>query len=99
MKWHCLSCWKDFHEDELNRVDEGIGAYEYWGSRGVDHHWVAVCPDCGEYVEEGSLPGCEECGEEITQKQFDSGKLCEACTKLKEIEEAKENTPEAPCQI
>ena len=95
MRWHCLSCWEDFREDELGRVDEGIGPYEYWGSRGVDHQWVAVCPHCGEYVEEGNLPGCEECGDDITEEQYDSNKLCEACTKLKE---AKEDTPEAPCQ-
>jgi len=31
--------------------DHGIGAYEYWGSKGIDTQWVAVCPFCGEVLE------------------------------------------------
>lgn len=27
-------------ELELEVVDEGIGGYEYWGSKGTDHHYV-----------------------------------------------------------
>jgi len=24
---------------ELEVIDDGIGSYEYWGSKGVDHNW------------------------------------------------------------
>ena len=27
-------------ELELEVIDEGIGGYEYWGSKGNDHHYV-----------------------------------------------------------
>jgi hypothetical protein len=27
-------------------TDEGIGAYEYWGSREVHHDWRYLCPEC-----------------------------------------------------
>ena len=33
--------------------DEGIGDYEYWGSRGVHHDWVEVSPCCGAAVVDG----------------------------------------------
>ena len=31
--------------------DHGIGACEYWGSKGIDIQWAAVCPFCGEVLE------------------------------------------------
>lgn len=27
-------------------ADEGIGAYEFWGQKGIDHDWVCENPDC-----------------------------------------------------
>jgi hypothetical protein len=32
---YAVSC-----ELELEVVDDGIGGYEYWGSKGTDHHYV-----------------------------------------------------------
>lgn len=37
--------------DEIDWIDEGIGKYEYWGSKGVDVDMVPVCSECGEYAE------------------------------------------------
>ena len=31
--------------------DHGIGAYEYWGCKGVDRRMVAVCPECGQILD------------------------------------------------
>lgn len=33
--------------------DQGIGSYEYWGSRGVHHDYRNVSPCCGASVVEG----------------------------------------------
>ena len=30
--------------------DEGIGAFEYWGSKGYDCQWVAVSSCCGSGI-------------------------------------------------
>ena len=32
---------------EIKEVDNGIGAYEYWGAKGVDRNvqWVSTCCD------------------------------------------------------
>ena len=37
-------------ECEVEVVDEGIGAYEYWGATGVDVRLVEVSSCCGEDV-------------------------------------------------
>jgi hypothetical protein len=34
-------------------VDEGIGPYEYWGSKGVHHQYVTCSPCCNAEVVEG----------------------------------------------
>jgi hypothetical protein len=45
-KW-CSACGKECY----TRIeDEGIGEYEYWGSRGVDVRLVEVSDCCGEPV-------------------------------------------------
>lgn len=31
--------------------DWGIGAYEFWGQKGTNHDWIAVCPECGDDLE------------------------------------------------
>ena len=46
---YCKYCEEDV---EVYWVDNGIGAYEYWGARGVDHKWEPVCHQCGEYMED-----------------------------------------------
>ena len=32
--------------------DWGIGQYEYWGEKGTHHDWIAVCPRCGDDLED-----------------------------------------------
>jgi hypothetical protein len=44
---YCTFCNE---ECEVNIVDEGIGAYEYWGSKEVDIKLVEVSACCGEDV-------------------------------------------------
>jgi len=41
-------------EQEVTPVlaDHGIGAYEYWGARGVHHDYRPTCPICGNEVSE-----------------------------------------------
>jgi hypothetical protein len=34
-------------------IDEGIGPYEYWGSKGVHHAYATVSPCCNAEVVEG----------------------------------------------
>lgn len=41
--------------------DEGIGAYEYFGSRGFDHRYVFLS-DCCEAGILDQNPCCSECG-------------------------------------
>ena len=40
---YCTECGK---ECELVAEDEGIGAYEYWGAKGVDIRWVTYSKCC-----------------------------------------------------
>ena len=44
---YCGQCKK---ECSVRVVDEGIGAYEFWGSRGVDSHKVVVSNCCDAEV-------------------------------------------------
>jgi len=44
---YCSYCNQECDVDE---VDEGIGAYEYWGATGVDVKIVEVSRCCGEDV-------------------------------------------------
>ena len=43
--------------------DDGIGPYEYWGSKGVHHDWVVVS-NCCEALVLSSNPCCSECGKD-----------------------------------
>ena len=45
---YCRYCEKDV---DVFKVDEGIGFYEYWGSRGYHHDWRACCAICGEEMD------------------------------------------------
>ena len=40
---YCADCKEWVAPEEW---DFGIGSYEYWGARGVDHDWRIVCPNC-----------------------------------------------------
>lgn len=40
----CLECLK---ESKTKVVDEGIGAYEYWGAICIDHDFQVVSVCCG----------------------------------------------------
>jgi len=46
---YCPSCEE---EVDVYWVDEGIGAYEYWGSREVQHKWEPLCDICRSYIED-----------------------------------------------
>jgi hypothetical protein len=39
--------------------DIGIGAYEFWGAKGTDVNWIAVCPECGDDLSE-TVTNCDE---------------------------------------
>jgi len=39
---------------ESTVVDEGLGSYEYWGSKGVHHAYATVSDCCSENILEGS---------------------------------------------
>ena len=41
--WYCAGCLK---ECDAITIDEGIGAYEYWGDKGVDIRLVEVSDCC-----------------------------------------------------
>jgi len=46
----CSCCGE---ECETHRADDGIGPYEYWGFRGVNHDYYEASNCCGEHVVEG----------------------------------------------
>ena len=55
-------------------IDEGIGPYEYWGTRGVHHDWTVASDCCKATILEHD-PHCSACGK---LEVYDCG-LCEAC--------------------
>jgi len=48
MQYWCENCQE---ETECIPEDQGIGAYEFWGVKGVDKQMVMVCTKCEEVVE------------------------------------------------
>lgn len=44
---YCPECDK---EVEIKREDQGIGPYEFWGSKGWHHDWRWVCTECGNVI-------------------------------------------------
>ncbi len=46
---YCKECGQ---EVDIYFVDNGIGAYEYWGAKGTDHKWEPECALCGAYTED-----------------------------------------------
>jgi hypothetical protein len=62
MEKYCTYCRQECGE---NIIDEGIGAYEYWGATGVDIKPVLVSDCCGEEIVD-ELP--EEDGDEKLDK-------------------------------
>ena len=47
MEKYCSYCKQ---ECDVEEVDEGIGAYEYWGATGFHHNWQTVSECCEEDV-------------------------------------------------
>ena len=42
--------------------DHGIGPYEFWGAKGVQHDYRELCPACGsDRVEEMANRPCDVC--------------------------------------
>lgn len=52
---YCEAC-EEF--TSVRWADEGIGGYEYWGGKGVDHRWVLVTDCCREEVKKEELKRC-----------------------------------------
>lgn len=55
-------------------VDEGIGAYEFWGQRGVHHDYVYKSNCCNAEILDQN-PCCSECG----KREIEDYGLCLAC--------------------
>jgi hypothetical protein len=77
--YHCPTCWREYDRDDVRWRDEGIGEYEYWGCRGRHRDLAAFCPECDEYLQDGSLPDCKECGEPLTQSEYGGNGCCLGC--------------------
>lgn len=60
-------------------VDTGIGAYEYWGEKGVDVCWSVVSHCCGaDVLDRDPSPACECCDQ--PGLALDSWGWCAACS-------------------
>ncbi len=75
----CLDCGE---EVRIVKKDFGIGPYEFWGARGVDHdyHWVCSKCDGYNYCDEGVK--CARCGKWLDKEkaaEFEERLLCETC--------------------
>lgn len=46
---YCPECQE---EVDVELIDNGIGAYEYWGFRGIDTRKEPCCSQCGDYLED-----------------------------------------------
>lgn len=46
---------RDCGSNDVRMVDNGIGPFEYWGSRGVHHDWQPECHICGSDNIEGKV--------------------------------------------
>ena len=57
MEKHLIKGWCENCNDMVTgkQIDVGIGAYEYWGCKGVDKQIVVVCDEC-----DGELEDVEE---------------------------------------
>ena len=51
--------------------DEGIGAYEFWGAKSIDHDWQYVCPYCEEYLEHEYFDPQQARGAEMADWLYD----------------------------
>lgn len=60
---YCQHCEEDVG---VYLVDNGIGAYEYWGARGVDVKLEPCCEQCGSYIED-----FEEIGNILERDSYD----------------------------
>jgi hypothetical protein len=60
-------CYGELHDD-------GIGPYEYWGCKGIDHRYVFLS-DCCEAEILDQSPFCSECG----KREIEDYGLCLEC--------------------
>lgn len=65
-RWRCSGCGEDRDPSEGHFVDCGIGAYDFWGQRGMDvqYHWVSTCCDAPIKDDRGRVVGFPPCYEE-----------------------------------
>jgi len=68
---YCRDCGKYV---QTVTEDHGIGAYEFWGARGVDKQLVEVCPECGGSVEEMAGTPCNVCLFEVDDFECAKGR-------------------------
>ena len=57
---YCPQCDKRV---SANFEDFGIGAYEYWGAKGVDTDIRAICPECESELDDVECYGEEDLSE------------------------------------
>lgn len=50
-RYKCVNCGD---ECDVSQQDIGIGAYEYWGFKGVDRNIQTLSTCCGGYVTEAT---------------------------------------------
>ena len=78
----CLDCGEVVN---IAKRDFGIGPYEFWGARGVDHSYAWVCPKCEgtDYINTNDAIKCHQCGKWIDKTKStedEDGALCDECT-------------------
>ena len=54
--YYCVECGE---ECDVEWEDEGIGAYEYWGSKETHEAWVPSSVCCGSEVSETPIEVCD----------------------------------------
>ena len=59
--------------DSGHSVDSGIGAYEYWGAKGVDRNvqWVSTCCDATLLENTPSKPGASPPEPDYDERGYD----------------------------
>lgn len=61
-------------------IDEGIGSYEYWGSKAVHHDLQRVSPCCHAPTVDAPLADrCRGCGVQLDDPCEEEDRYCSAC--------------------
>lgn len=53
--YYCIDCKLTMHRFEVVEAIDTVPS-EFWGARSVESRTCLVCPECGEDVEETSVP-------------------------------------------